>query len=168
MHPWSGKIPHAVEQLSLRTATIEPVLWSPGTTTPEARAPQSPSATRAATAVRGPLTATREWPPLQLEKSPCINKDLAWPPNNNTKKRRWGSNHRKDDAGTGASCGPSVRGGCVLGVPSGHILGVLKDQWIYQEIKWWCATIPMMFLVWGVGRTELPSTERWGSVGGGG
>ena len=28
--PWSGKIPHAVEQLSQRTTTIEPVLQSPG------------------------------------------------------------------------------------------------------------------------------------------
>ena len=104
---------------------------------------------------------------LQLQKSPCSNRDLAWPPNSNTRKRHRGSSHRKGDAG-GASCGPSVRGGRVLGVPSRRILGVLKDQWIYQEIRWWCETMPMMFLVWGVGRTELPSTERWGSVGGGG
>ena len=31
----SGKIPYAEEQLSLCVTTIEPVLWSPGTTTPE-------------------------------------------------------------------------------------------------------------------------------------
>ena len=34
---WSRKIPHAVEQLSPCATTIEPVLWSPGTATTEAR-----------------------------------------------------------------------------------------------------------------------------------
>ena len=33
--PWSGKMPHAMEHLSLCTATTEPVLWSPGVTTSE-------------------------------------------------------------------------------------------------------------------------------------
>ena len=28
--PWSGKIPHAAEQLSLGATTTKPVLWSPG------------------------------------------------------------------------------------------------------------------------------------------
>ena len=37
--PWSGKIPHAVEQLSSWATTLEPVLQSWGITTPEARAP---------------------------------------------------------------------------------------------------------------------------------
>ena len=31
--PWSRKIPHAAEQQSLCAPTLEPVLWSPGTTT---------------------------------------------------------------------------------------------------------------------------------------
>ena len=38
--PWSGKIPHATEQLSLCATTTEPVLWSPWATTTEAREPQ--------------------------------------------------------------------------------------------------------------------------------
>ena len=63
--PWSGKIPHAVKQLSPRTTTIKPVLQSPRTTTTEAHTPQSPcSATREATATRNPRTATREQPLL--------------------------------------------------------------------------------------------------------
>ena len=33
--PWPRKIPHAMEQLSPCTTTIEPVLWSPGATTTE-------------------------------------------------------------------------------------------------------------------------------------
>ena len=33
--PWSGKIPHAVEQLSPCATTTEPVLWSLGTATTE-------------------------------------------------------------------------------------------------------------------------------------
>ena len=35
--PWSGKIPHASEQLSLCATTTEPVLQSPRGTTPEAQ-----------------------------------------------------------------------------------------------------------------------------------
>ena len=33
--PWPGKIPHAMEQLSPNTSSIEPVLESPGATTAE-------------------------------------------------------------------------------------------------------------------------------------
>ena len=36
----SEKIPHALEQLSLCTATLEPVFWSPGVATAEARTPR--------------------------------------------------------------------------------------------------------------------------------
>ena len=66
---WSGKIPHASEQLSPSATTIEPVLQSPGAPTTEARALHSPrSATGEATTMRrpctarkgSPLTATRE------------------------------------------------------------------------------------------------------------
>ena len=38
-HPSTGKIPHALEQLSSCTTTTEPVPWSPGATATEARAP---------------------------------------------------------------------------------------------------------------------------------
>ena len=38
-NPWSRKILHAVQQLSLCTTTIEPVLYSPGVTTNEAHTP---------------------------------------------------------------------------------------------------------------------------------
>jgi len=37
--PWSRKIPHAAEQLSLCTTITEPVLYSRGSTTTEAPAP---------------------------------------------------------------------------------------------------------------------------------
>ena len=38
-NPWSGKIPHAAEQLGLDAKTIEPVLWSLGAATAEASEP---------------------------------------------------------------------------------------------------------------------------------
>ena len=34
--PWSRKVPHAAEQLSLCATTIQPVLWSLGAATTEA------------------------------------------------------------------------------------------------------------------------------------
>ena len=39
--PWSGKIPHAVQQLSLCTTTTEPALYSLQATTTEACAPRA-------------------------------------------------------------------------------------------------------------------------------
>ena len=67
-NPWSGKTPHAAEQLSPRTPTIEPVLWSLGATTTEPTClywssyAQSPcSATREATETRRHHAATRKW-----------------------------------------------------------------------------------------------------------
>ena len=55
--------PHTTGQVSPWTVTARPVLSSPCTATPEARAPKSPySATREATAMRSPHTATRESP----------------------------------------------------------------------------------------------------------
>ena len=39
--PWSGKIPHAAEQLSPCDTTTEPALWSQRATTTEARAPRA-------------------------------------------------------------------------------------------------------------------------------
>ena len=57
--PWSGKIPHAAEQLSPRATTTEAC-------TPRARAPQQ----REATAVRSPRTAMKSSPcSPQLEKA---------------------------------------------------------------------------------------------------
>ena len=41
--PWSGKIPHAAEQLSPCATTTEPVLYSLRATTTEARAPRAPA-----------------------------------------------------------------------------------------------------------------------------
>ena len=89
--PWSGKIPHAMEQLSPCATTTEPVLLSPCTTTtepmhPRAHVPQilSPRAAtteacmpracapqqREATAMRSMHTAMRSSPRLpQLEKA---------------------------------------------------------------------------------------------------
>ena len=40
-NPWSGKIPHATEQLSPCATTTEPALWSSCATTTEARAPRA-------------------------------------------------------------------------------------------------------------------------------
>ena len=83
--PWSGKIPHVVEQLSLSTTAIEAVLQSPGVTTTEALAPSSLCYTaREATAMRSPGTATRRAPackedPAQPKISTKIKfKSLGW------------------------------------------------------------------------------------------
>ena len=54
--PWSGKIPHAVKQLSLCTTVIEPALYSLS------------SMTREATAIRSLHTTTRVQPPPQRNK----------------------------------------------------------------------------------------------------
>ena len=67
-NPWSGKIPHAAEQLSPRATNTEPVLWSRG------------GVTREATAMRSLCTATRRSP--QLEKSLCGDEDPAQPETN--------------------------------------------------------------------------------------
>ena len=88
--PWSGKIPHAVEQLSLCTTTTEPErhnYWSPCTTTTEAHAPQllKPAYPRAfalqkreATTMRSLRTSTKCNPcSSQLEKA-CTQQ---WRPN---------------------------------------------------------------------------------------
>ena len=64
--PWSRKIPHGVEQQSLRTTTAEPVLESLGAATTEARVPYSLCSTaREITAVRSPHTTTKEKPAQQ-------------------------------------------------------------------------------------------------------
>ena len=72
LNPWSGKIPHATEQLGLRATTIQLVLWSPETPATEAHAPESLGfATREAVTMRSPRITTRE--------SPQSNKDPAQP-----------------------------------------------------------------------------------------
>ena len=65
--PWSRKMTHAAKQLGLCGKTIEPVLWSlratsmrPWATTTEACAPWSPCSATDTTAMRSPLTKTRE------------------------------------------------------------------------------------------------------------
>ena len=40
--PWSGKIPHATEQVSPGATTTEPARWSPGATTAEAQGAPEP------------------------------------------------------------------------------------------------------------------------------
>ena len=63
-NPWSGKIPHAAEQLSSCATATEPVLQSPGAAPTEAHVPQSPCSTREATAMKSLRTATGDEPPL--------------------------------------------------------------------------------------------------------
>ena len=85
--PWSGKIPHAMEQLSPCATTIGPVLrnkWGP--------------------CKENPCTAMKSGPySPQLEKSPHSNKDPAQPKINKTIKMyfkktvwRWFSNTQID------------------------------------------------------------------------
>ena len=77
LEPWSGKIPHAVEQLSPCAATTEPVLWSLWATTTEPTchnywSPRTYNlcSTREATAMRSLCTATKSSPHSpQLEKA---------------------------------------------------------------------------------------------------
>ena len=80
-NPLSRKVPHAVEKPSLSATTTEPVLWSPGATAAEARAPESlRSAIREAAARRSTRTVPKSSPPSrQLEKSPHSDEDSAQP-----------------------------------------------------------------------------------------
>ena len=60
LNPWSGRTPHATEQLSPCVTAIEPQLQSLGTATSEACVPESPClATREATTMRSLCTTTR-------------------------------------------------------------------------------------------------------------
>ena len=61
-NPWSGKIPHPVEQLSPCGTTTEP--------TPRAHEPLLSlcSATREATTMRSPRTTTNSSPPLTISR----------------------------------------------------------------------------------------------------
>ena len=76
--PWSGRIPHDLEQLNLGAPTTEPVLESPGAATTElmclsigVHTPSSPSsATREATTMGSPAPQPERRPhPLGLEKA---------------------------------------------------------------------------------------------------
>ena len=70
-NPWSGKMPHAMEQRSLSTTAIEPVLYSLGATTAEAHMPESLcSTTEEAAAMKTCAPQPGSSPRcLQLEKS---------------------------------------------------------------------------------------------------
>ena len=77
-NPWSGKIPHAVEQLGPCATATDPVLWSPWATTAEPacrnywgpRAWSPCSTAREATVMRSPRTAMKSsLRSLQLEKA---------------------------------------------------------------------------------------------------
>ena len=77
--PWSGWIPHAVDQLSPRATTVETVLWSPraellspSAVTAEAHGPCSPCSTRKDAFALG-LACNPRWP--QLEKGPLRRQD---------------------------------------------------------------------------------------------
>ena len=78
--PGSREIPQATEQLSPCTTTTEPVLQSPCITVTEACEPRA-QATREATIMRTPDTATGEQPPFAAtrEKPTRSNKDPAQP-----------------------------------------------------------------------------------------
>ena len=66
---WSGKMPRAVERLSSCITTIELALQIHGASTTDGREPQiQGSATREATTVRRPLTATRDQPLLSATR----------------------------------------------------------------------------------------------------
>ena len=83
--PCSGKIPHAMEQLSPWAPTAESALQSPRATSPEPCTPWSLcSATREATAMRRPSTATQEEPSLAetRAKPMCSSEDPAQPKTN--------------------------------------------------------------------------------------
>ena len=76
---WSGKIPHAAEQLSLCATNIEPVRWSPGAAATEAVQPRAHALQR-----EEPLQWEAREPQLEnsllsppLEKSPQSSEDPA-------------------------------------------------------------------------------------------
>ena len=77
-NPWSGNMPHAMEQLSPRAPTTEPALQSlgkqlpsPCAATPEACEPWGPSFTRR----KATTTRRREARGPQLERSPTTAKN---------------------------------------------------------------------------------------------
>ena len=69
-HPWSQKIPHGTEQLSLCTTMTKPELWNPRATATKPCDLEPALCTREATAMRSPRAAAREEPHSpQLEKA---------------------------------------------------------------------------------------------------
>ena len=69
-NPWSGKIPHATEQLIPWATTAEATLSSVRAAATEASKPRARALHREATAVRNPHSATKRRPRLpQLEKA---------------------------------------------------------------------------------------------------
>ena len=78
--PWSGKIPHAMEQWSLWITTTQAVLQSLGTATTEACMPWSPSCAKQKSPQWEVRTQLERSPrSSQSEKSPCSNEDTAQP-----------------------------------------------------------------------------------------
>ena len=75
--PWSGKIPHAVEQLSLCATTTESVLWSLRATTTEACTPRPQAPQQEKPLQWEACTPQRKSSPRspQLEKATHSNKD---------------------------------------------------------------------------------------------
>ena len=90
-YPWSRRIPHTAEQLSLCTTTTEPVLQSPWATTTELTCPNYWSL-HTVEARAPPQEKPLQWEPMhhswrvapvlaQLEKSLCSNQDPTQPKN---------------------------------------------------------------------------------------
>ena len=79
-NPWPRNILHAARQLSPCATTLGPVLYSLGATTTEAHIPHSPcSATKEATAMRSPHTATRVAPLATTRGKSGSNEDSEQP-----------------------------------------------------------------------------------------
>ena len=70
--PWSGKIPHAVEQLSQRATTIEPVLQSPGATITEPMCCHNWSPGTREPTLHNNKNHLKEVHTLQLESTPLL------------------------------------------------------------------------------------------------
>ena len=77
-HPWSGKIPHAVEQLSPHITAIEPVFQSPGAATAELT-----RCTCWSLQARGPVPCTRR---THRKEKPAHPKEGAAPSPHNSRK----------------------------------------------------------------------------------
>ena len=71
--PWSGKIPHAVEQLSQRITTIEPVLQSPGATITEPMCCHNWSPCAREPALHNNKNHLKEVHTLQLKSTPLAS-----------------------------------------------------------------------------------------------
>ena len=86
---WSGKIPHAVEQLSLSSTTVQPALQSQNSAATESCMPQSRTREankRSYCNEKSAHLSERGAPACcNQRKSACSNNDPAWPKQNKTR-----------------------------------------------------------------------------------